>query len=93
MDIDEEIDNPNYDKCKRGLFYGMSTCHTITIIDKVVLGDTMELEIFKLSKGFFENHDDSKIFNRFLQDGHYYTKLKIFEFNSIDQRMSTIVQK
>ena len=49
MDIDEEIDNPNYDKCKRDIFYGMATCNTITIVEEETLGDTMELEIFKLS--------------------------------------------
>jgi len=49
VNLDEEIDNPGLQKCPRDIFYGMGTCHTINIVKNEVLGDSMELEIFKFS--------------------------------------------
>jgi len=81
------------DDIPKELYYTMATCQSITQYDGEILGDDMEIEIFKAAMARFDDEDETRIMCEALpEEDSYFTIDRILEFNSEDQRMSVIAK-
>mgnify|MGYP005983604885 FL=1 len=85
-------------------FCGLVSCHSLTIIDKQIVGDPLDLKMFESTKWVMEEHDvaDNSKFNMIFptvlkpprnDDDLQIGIIREFPFSSSSQRMGVIVRK
>ena len=80
------------DICHKLIFKLMATCHNVYLIDEVLMGDILEIKMLEFSRWkFIVSEKDKAIFHVQSPTSEILDVVKIFEFESEFQCMSTIV--